>query len=64
MENEYRYPVSLIARKMQGHTSYDFGYLYPVSDLFFWDREEKQVAGMRFDAFLYEYLEFLGYAGA
>ncbi len=47
MENEYRYPVSLIARKMQGgHTSYDFGYLYPpVSDLFFWDREEKQVAG-------------------
>jgi hypothetical protein len=66
MENDYRYPVSLIARKMQGHTSYDFGYLYPVSDLYFWQREERQVAGTRFDAFfmnLWNFWDTLGLDG-
>lgn len=66
MESNYRYPVSLIARKMQSHTSYDFGYLYPVSDLYFWQREEKQVAGTRFDAFymnLWNFWDTLGLDG-
>lgn len=66
MEAEYRYPVSLIARKMHGHTAYDFGYLYPVSDLYFWQREEKQVCGTRFDAFfmnLWDFWDTLGLDG-
>lgn len=66
MEQDYRYPVALIARKMYSHTSYDFGYLYPVSDLFFWQREEKQVAGTRFDAFymnLWNFWDTLGLDG-
>ncbi|PLX67874.1 MAG: hypothetical protein C0603_07075 [Denitrovibrio sp.] len=66
MESEYRYPIALIARKMHGHTSYDFGYLYPVSDLFFWKREEQQVTGQRFDAFymnLWNFWDTLGLDG-
>jgi len=66
MENEYRYPVSLIARKMHSHTSYDFGYLYPVSDLYFWQREEEQVKGTRFDAFfmnIWNFWDTLGLDG-
>jgi len=66
MESEYRYPVSLIARKMHGHTAYDFGYLYPVSDLFFWQREEMQVAQTRFDAFymnIWNFWDTLGLDG-
>lgn len=66
MEREYRYPVALIARRMHGHTAYDFGYLYPVSDLFFWQREEKQVARTRFDAFymnLWDFWDTLGLDG-
>ncbi|ADD66899.1 conserved hypothetical protein [Denitrovibrio acetiphilus DSM 12809] len=66
MELEYRYPVSLIARKMQSHTSYDFGYLYPVSDLYFWQREEQQVSRSRFDAFfmnIWNFWDTLGLDG-
>jgi hypothetical protein len=66
MERGYRYPVSLTARRMQSHTSYDFGYLYPVSDLFFWKREEQQVAGTRFDAFymnIWSFWDTLGLDG-
>lgn len=66
MEMNYRYPVTLIARKMHGHTSYDFGYLYPVSDLYFWQREEKQVERTRFDAFymnLWNFWDTLGLDG-
>ena len=45
----YRYPVELIARKRNDFTSYQFGYLYPASNLFFWFREEQQVKNARFD---------------
>ena len=45
----YRYPVDHIARQRSGITAYGFGYLYPVSDLFFWRREEGQVRSKRFD---------------
>jgi len=41
-EKFYRYPVDLIARKRWDHTAYHFGYLYPVSNLHFWNREEQQ----------------------
>ena len=42
-EEIYRYDVENIARKRVGHTAYHFGYLYPVSNLHFWHREEEQV---------------------
>jgi hypothetical protein len=47
----YRYPIELVARKSDNFTSYQFGYLYPTSNLFFWYREEQQVKIARFDAF-------------
>jgi hypothetical protein len=49
-EQGYRYPVELIARQREDFTAYHFGYLYPVSNLFFWEREEEQVRNRRFDA--------------
>lgn len=49
-ESMYRYPVDLIARRRTGMTAYPFGYLYPASNLFFWEREEEQVRHERFDA--------------
>jgi len=47
----YRYPVELIARERNTYTSYQFGYLYTASNLFFWYREEQQVRNARFDGF-------------
>lgn len=47
-EKNYRYPLSLIATPFRGHTSYDFGYLYPVSELQYWYREEEQVRHNRY----------------
>ncbi|MBX7182086.1 MAG: hypothetical protein K1X82_08240 [Bacteroidia bacterium] len=41
-ETSYRYDLQTIARWGRGHTSYDFGYLYPVHKLTFWKREEEQ----------------------
>lgn len=41
-ERYYRYPLQLVAAKRWDHTSYHFGYLYPVSNLHFWNREEQQ----------------------
>jgi hypothetical protein len=38
----YRYDLQTIAHWGRGHTSYDFGYLYPVHKLTFWKREEEQ----------------------
>lgn len=49
MEEGYRYPVELIARERRSHTAYAFGYLYPVSDLHFWQRREEQLIEGRFD---------------
>jgi hypothetical protein len=46
----YRYPLDQIARRRIGMTAYPFGYLYPASRLFFWEREEEQVEHERFDA--------------
>lgn len=41
-ENNYRYPVSSLAHKGWDHTSYHTGYLYTVSNLYFWYREEEE----------------------
>lgn len=41
-EKYYRYPIELIARKRWDHTAYHFGYLFPASNLHFWNREEQQ----------------------
>jgi hypothetical protein len=49
-EQGYRYPVELLARRRNSMTAYPFGYLYPASNLFFWEREEEQVEHERFDA--------------
>lgn len=48
-ESGYRYPLPLVARRCDGMTAYPFGYLYPASRLFFWEREEAQVEHGRFD---------------
>ncbi|NTV48929.1 MAG: hypothetical protein HGB32_10150 [Geobacteraceae bacterium] len=49
-EANYRYPLDQLARRRASMTAYPFGYLYPASRLFFWEREEEQVAHERFDA--------------
>jgi hypothetical protein len=49
-EGGYRYPVTQIGRRRPSMTAYSFGYLYPASRLFFWEREEEQVRHERFDA--------------
>jgi hypothetical protein len=49
-EANYRYPLDQVARRRVSMTAYPFGYLYPASRLFFWEREEEQVAHKRFDA--------------
>jgi hypothetical protein len=41
-EANYRFPVSNVAAQKKSKTVYDFGYLYPVSNLHFWEREELQ----------------------
>ncbi|MEM0997040.1 MAG: hypothetical protein AAGN35_08175 [Bacteroidota bacterium] len=50
-EMHYRYPLELIARPRRSYTAYAFGYLYPVSDLFWWRREEAQIREERFGPF-------------
>lgn len=41
-QQNYRYPVSSLAHKGWDHTSYHTGYLYMVSNLYFWHREEEE----------------------
>jgi hypothetical protein len=57
-EAGYRYPLELVARRRPDLTAYGFGYLYPVSDLFFWRREEEQVRWNRFDALFMNLWDF------
>jgi len=42
-EANYRYDVNLLSSQRKGHTAYHFGYLYSVSNLHFWEREEAQI---------------------
>ena len=48
-ESGYRYPLPLLTGQRDSMTAYPFGYLYPASRLFFWEREEEQVEHGRFD---------------
>jgi hypothetical protein len=48
-ESGYRYPLPLLTSQRDSMTAYPFGYLYPASRLFFWEREEGQVENGRFD---------------
>ncbi len=50
-EQNYRYPVESLARKHKSHTAYEFGYLYPVSNLHFWKREEMQALKSKWSPF-------------
>ncbi|MEC4685018.1 MAG: hypothetical protein VST71_04700 [Nitrospirota bacterium] len=62
-EQIYRYPVGLIARQRKSFTAYEFGYLYPVSNLYFWKREEDQIKHRRFDALymsIWDYPRIIG----
>ena len=49
-EGIYRYPLDQVARRRVSMTAYPFGYLYPASRLYFWEREEEQIEHERFDA--------------
>ena len=65
-ESAYRYPVHELAGRRQSFTAYGFGYLYPVHELYFWKREEDQVATGRFDMFyrpIWNYWRVLGLSG-
>jgi hypothetical protein len=42
-EQHYRYPLELLAGEYFSRTSYNYGYLFPVSDLHFWKREQEQL---------------------
>jgi hypothetical protein len=56
----------MIARPRESMTAYRFGYLYPVSSLFFWKREEEQIKQGRFDPFfmnLWDFRRVLGLEG-
>ena len=41
-EGNYRYSVSTLSAEKKSKTVYDFGYLFPVANLHFWQREELQ----------------------
>ena len=53
----YRYN-KYISDRFDSFTSYDFGYLYPVSNLFFWKREMEQLKQERFNAFFMKIWDF------
>jgi hypothetical protein len=57
-ERRYRYPVAMLAGPRESMTAYQFGYLYPVSSLFFWKREEEQIRQGRFDPFFMKLWDF------
>ena len=49
-QKSYRYPLSNIAGKHWSHTAYYFGYLYTVSDLHYWLREEEEARRNKYNA--------------
>jgi len=58
-EANYRYNVEELTTKRVGHTAYHFGYLYPVSELHFWEREEGQIKDNKW-GFLYKNIWNIG----
>jgi hypothetical protein len=62
-EQKYRYPLKYINEPFKSKTVYDYGYLYPASNLHFWHREEKQAEKSKFSAFymnIFDYLKIVG----
>ncbi|MBJ6724305.1 hypothetical protein JFN93_06270 [Geomonas sp. Red875] len=57
-EGRYRYASALLSQRRPSFTAYGFGYLFPVSRLFFWEREEEQVRRERFDPFFRSLWDF------
>ena len=57
-EGRYRYPLTRLSGRRPSLTAYQFGYLYPTSTLFFWEREEEQVRRGRFDPFFRNLWDF------
>lgn len=52
-EQQYRYDLDRIGRPLEdgGSTAYAYGYLYPVSNLHFWQREEQQILQDKYGPF-------------
>jgi len=50
-ESLYRYDMQHLFQRRHSFTSYQYGYLMPVHDLHFWNREEQQVRRNRFSPF-------------
>ncbi|HLP18992.1 MAG TPA: hypothetical protein VK174_01750 [Chitinophagales bacterium] len=62
-EATYRYPVENIGRRHKSHTAYAFGYLFPASELHFWNREELQAKNNKWSPFyknIYNLLKIIG----
>jgi len=47
----YRYDIQHLSQRRHSFTSYQYGYLMPVHELHFWNREEQQVRRNRFSPF-------------
>lgn len=62
-EARYRYPVQLLASRYKSFTAYDFGYLYTVHNLHFWEREEQQILKGRHGPFFWNIYELGKIAG-
>ncbi|HLP52028.1 MAG TPA: hypothetical protein VK154_14165 [Chitinophagales bacterium] len=63
-EATYRYPVENIGRRHKSHTAYAFGYLFPASELHFWNREELQARNNKWSPFyknIYNLLKIIGF---
>ena len=64
MEKQYRYPIETIGRyRKESPTCYPFGYLYPVSNLHFWLREEEQARRNNYSPFFMNIWKLLRNAG-
>ena len=62
-EKKYKYPVKKLAGLYTNPTSYDYGYLYPVTNLHFWRRELDQIRLKKFSPFyknIFDLLQIIG----
>ena len=50
-EKLYRYPNKVLSEKYKSKTAYNFGYLYTVSNLHYWKREEEQALKKKYGPF-------------
>jgi hypothetical protein len=50
-EKLYRYPNKILSEKYKSKSAYNFGYLYTVSNLHYWKREEEQALKKKYGPF-------------